>query len=136
MGTKATRDAFARMSAIPPGAERIVLATGRYIGEGFDDARLDTLFLTLPVSWRGFKIDEVLHGAFGVHVGDPANARRVVVDFSAEKADLVAGRVWHPTQELKRITGGRTAELYLHKPEPSGLVDSSVGPAREGHRAG
>jgi very-short-patch-repair endonuclease len=29
------------------------LATGRYIGEGFDDARLDTLFLTLPVSWRG-----------------------------------------------------------------------------------
>ena len=29
------------------------MATGRYIGEGFDDARLDTLFLTLPVSWRG-----------------------------------------------------------------------------------
>ena len=31
----------------------MLLATGRYIGEGFDDARLDTLFLTLPVSWRG-----------------------------------------------------------------------------------
>ena len=31
----------------------MVLATGRYIGEGFDDARLDTLFLTMPVSWRG-----------------------------------------------------------------------------------
>ena len=31
----------------------MILATGRYIGEGFDDARLDTLFLALPVSWRG-----------------------------------------------------------------------------------
>jgi len=29
------------------------VATGRYLGEGFDDARLDTLFLTMPISWRG-----------------------------------------------------------------------------------
>jgi hypothetical protein len=42
-----------RLGSIPSNEERLVLATGRYTGEGFDDVRLDTLFLTLPVSWKG-----------------------------------------------------------------------------------
>lgn len=37
----------------PDTEERLVLATGRYLGEGFDDAALDTLFLTMPISWKG-----------------------------------------------------------------------------------
>lgn len=43
----------ARLAAIPRNEGRVLLATGKYVGEGFDDARLDTLLLTLPVSWRG-----------------------------------------------------------------------------------
>ena len=39
--------------AVPDSKERVIIATGRYIGEGFDDARLDTLFLAMPISWRG-----------------------------------------------------------------------------------
>jgi superfamily II DNA or RNA helicase len=42
-----------QIASIPEGEERVLIATGRYIGEGFDDARLDTLFLTMPISWRG-----------------------------------------------------------------------------------
>ena len=41
------------LAAIPEDEERVLVATGRYLGEGFDDARLDTLFLTMPISWRG-----------------------------------------------------------------------------------
>jgi very-short-patch-repair endonuclease len=53
MGRNEMRAIMARLGAIPENEPRALLATGRYIGEGFDDARLDTLFLTLPVSWRG-----------------------------------------------------------------------------------
>ena len=53
MGRKQRRAAAERLAAIPLDEGRVILATGKYIGEGFDDARLDTLFLTLPVSWRG-----------------------------------------------------------------------------------
>jgi superfamily II DNA or RNA helicase len=52
-GAKRRRDDLDRLAAIPDNEERLVLATGRYIGEGFDDVRLDTLFLALPVSWKG-----------------------------------------------------------------------------------
>src|ERR1035438_570466 len=53
MGKKALQDAAKRMADIPADAGRVLLATGRYIGEGFDNPRLDTLSLALPVSWRG-----------------------------------------------------------------------------------
>jgi superfamily II DNA or RNA helicase/very-short-patch-repair endonuclease len=42
-----------RLADIPREEPRVILATGKHVGEGFDDPRLDTLFLTLPVSWRG-----------------------------------------------------------------------------------
>jgi len=53
MGTKQRRAAAEEISKIPDEEPRIIIATGRYIGEGFDDARLDTLFLAMPVSWQG-----------------------------------------------------------------------------------
>ncbi|MFQ6614155.1 MAG: DEAD/DEAH box helicase, partial [Fidelibacterota bacterium] len=56
MGKKQRRVIEEKMKAIAEGQERVILATGRYLGEGFDDARLDTLFLTLPVSWKGVLI--------------------------------------------------------------------------------
>lgn len=53
MNARQLQSATESLAAIPSGEERIILATGRYLGEGFDDARLDTLFLTMPIAWRG-----------------------------------------------------------------------------------
>jgi len=52
MGAK-QRATVAGQLAAAEGEERVVLATGRYAGEGFDDPRLDTLFLAMPIAWRG-----------------------------------------------------------------------------------
>jgi len=51
---KRQRDSLAeKLASVSPSQERVIVATGRYLGEGFDDSRLDTLFLALPISWRG-----------------------------------------------------------------------------------
>ena len=49
---KQRRDVSARLASIPKAEERVIVATGRYLGEGFDDSRLDTLFLATPIAWK------------------------------------------------------------------------------------
>jgi superfamily II DNA or RNA helicase len=53
VGKKQRREIAAALAAVPDSESRVILATGSYIGEGFDDARLDTLFLAMPISWKG-----------------------------------------------------------------------------------
>ncbi len=53
MGKKQRQAIAQALAAVLESEPRVILATGSYIGEGFDDARLDTLFLAMPISWRG-----------------------------------------------------------------------------------
>ncbi len=53
MSKKQRADLIARLDALPPDAPRVLLATGRLVGEGFDHPPLDTLVLAMPVSWKG-----------------------------------------------------------------------------------
>ncbi|MGA7221490.1 MAG: DEAD/DEAH box helicase family protein [Candidatus Acidiferrales bacterium] len=53
MGEKQRTKLTESLAVVPSDEPRVILATGSYLGEGFDDARLDTLLLAMPVSWRG-----------------------------------------------------------------------------------
>lgn len=91
MGTKARRAALERLASIPANEERVVLATGRYVGEGFDDARLDTLLLALPVAWKGTVVQYAgrLHrkhaGKSGVRIHDYRDGDVAVLGRMLEK---------------------------------------------------
>jgi hypothetical protein len=66
--------------------ERLILATARYIGEGFDDQRLDTLFLTMPISWKRTLAQYVGR----LHRQHEGKTEVLVVDYVHEAVPLLA----------------------------------------------
>jgi len=100
IGAKQRRAAMQRLGDVSATDERVLIATGRYIGEGFDDARLDTLFLAMPIAWKGTLAQYVgrLHRLY------PAKREVVVYDYgggSSRKGDV--------DKHLKSLVGpGRT----------------------------
>ena len=92
MGARQRRETARRLEEIPETEERVLIATGRYIGEGFDDPRLDTLFLTMPISWRGTLAQYVGR----LHRLHPEKREVLVYDYVDEAVPL-----------LKRMSGKR-----------------------------
>ncbi|MCY4611109.1 MAG: DEAD/DEAH box helicase family protein [Gammaproteobacteria bacterium] len=86
MGVKARRIAMRKLEDVGDREERLLIATGRYIGEGFDDARLDALFLTMPVSWRG----TLAQYAGRLHRIHPGKREVVIYDYVDDAVPMLA----------------------------------------------
>ena len=91
MGKKAHKQMLEKLESIGDHEERILIATGRYIGEGFDDSRLDTLFLAMPVSWKGTlaqyagRLHRIHHNKTKVQVYDYIDRQVPVLQRMSEK---------------------------------------------------
>lgn len=86
MGRRKLRAALDELKHCTEEEELIVLATGRYIGEGFDMSRLDTLFLAMPISWRG----TLSQYAGRLHRLHHAKKRVVVYDYADMDVPVLA----------------------------------------------
>ncbi len=107
MGVKLRRAVMEQLKAIPDGEERVLLATGRYIGEGFDDARLDTLFLATPISWRG-TLQQYVGRLHRLH----ESKREVVVYDYVDDAEPVLSKMYS-----KRVRGYEAIGYTIRPPQ-------------------
>jgi len=109
-GNKKRRDDLEQLATIPDSEERLVLATGRYIGEGFDDARLDTLFLALPVSWKG----TLIQYAGRLHRLHPDKTEVRIYDYVDRKVPMLA-RMFERRLRGYRAIGYSTEEITTNQ---------------------
>ena len=100
------RDArIAELDTLPPDAPRILLATGKLVGEGFDHPPLDTLVLAMPISWKG-----MLQQYAGRLHREHANKTNVrIIDF-VDTGHPALLRMWDRRQQGYRAMGYRIAE--------------------------
>lgn len=85
MRASTRKEMLAKLEVIPDTEERMILATGQYIGEGFDDPRLDTLFLAMPFSFKG----KIVQYAGRLHRTYPGKTEVRIYDYVDENIPVL-----------------------------------------------
>ena len=122
MAPKDRRALGTALAAVPDGEERLVLATGRYIGEGFDDARMDTLFLAMPVSWKG----TLVQYSGRLHRAHPRKTEVRIFDYVDREVPLLL-RMFEKRLRTYRAIGYARGAAPLAFGEPVDSVEGSHG---------
>ena len=96
---------FEELDELPEDAPRVVLATGKLIGEGFDHPALDTLILCMPISWKG----TLQQYAGRLHRDHVSKSNVRIIDF-VDTGHPALLRMWDKRQRGYRAMGYRIAE--------------------------
>ena len=102
MSKKQRYQAVAELEALPADAPRVILATGKLVGEGFDHPPLDTLVLAMPVSWKG----TLQQYAGRLHRQHASKTSVWIVDF-VDTGHPALVRMWERRQRGYRAMGYR-----------------------------
>lgn len=105
MSKKQRSKLITELDALPPDAARVLLATGKLVGEGFDHPPLDTLILAMPVSWKG----TLQQYAGRLHREHAAKSNVRIIDF-VDTGHPALLRMWEKRQRGYRAMGYRIAE--------------------------
>ncbi|MDD2107179.1 TOTE conflict system archaeo-eukaryotic primase domain-containing protein [Pseudomonas asiatica] len=96
---------LSELESLPEDAPRVLLATGKLIGEGFDHPALDTLVLAMPISWRG-----ILQQYTGrLHRAHTAKTDVQVIDF-VDEGNVALMRMWEKRKMGYRTMGYRMTD--------------------------
>lgn len=104
MSKKQRAAVITELDALPPDSPRILLATGKLVGEGFDHPPLDTLVLAMPVSWKG----TLQQYAGRLHREHATKTDVRIVDF-VDSGHPALLRMWDKRQRGYRAMGYRIA---------------------------
>jgi superfamily II DNA or RNA helicase len=102
MSKKQRAASIAELDELPPDAPRVLLATGKLVGEGFDHPPLDTLILAMPVSWKG----TLQQYAGRLHREHASKSDVRVIDFVDTRHPALL-RMWGKRQRGYRTMGYR-----------------------------
>jgi superfamily II DNA or RNA helicase len=102
MSRKQRATLVADLDALPPDAPRVLLSTGKLVGEGFDHPPLDTLVLAMPVSWKG----TLQQYAGRLHREHASKTDVRIIDF-ADTGHPALLRMWDKRQRGYRAMGYR-----------------------------
>jgi len=105
MSKKQRAAMITELDGLPPEAPRILLATGKLVGEGFDHPALDTLVLAMPISWKG----TLQQYAGRLHREHATKTDVRIIDF-VDTGHPALLRMWDKRQRGYRAMGYRVVE--------------------------